>query len=479
MHNYTREDIIRIVEEEDVAFIRLQFTDIFGTLKNMAVTVGQLEKALNNKCMFDVSSLEGIEGEEDCDMYLYPDLSTFEIFPWRPQQGKVARLICDVYRKDGTPYEGDPRYVLRKAVAEAEEMGYSMNVGPECEFFLFHTDEDGLPTTVTHEEGGYFDIGPLDLGENARRDMILTLAEMGFEIISSHHEIAPAQHEIDFHYDEAMVTADNLMTFKMVVKTIAKRHGLHATFMPKPKSETYGSGMHINLSLYGRDGMNVLYNAEDVNGLSEEGYYFIGGLMKHMKAITCITNPTVNSYKRFVPGYEAPVYIAWSMQNRSPLIRIPAVDGEETRIELRSPDSAANPYLTIALCLAAGLDGIKNKITPPENIQKNIAFYRKKHKKTQKDLAAAIGVTAAAVSSWECGNNTPDVDTLFMICKALHVGFYDMCGISADNSPLTDDENNLLNTYKILNDAGRQKLLERAVELRDLGYVKGDVEKMA
>lgn len=290
----------------------------------------------------------------------------------RPQQGKVARLICDVYRKDGTPYEGDPRYVLRKAVAEAEEMGYSMNVGPECEFFLFHTDEDGLPTTVTHEEGGYFDIGPLDLGENARRDMILTLAEMGFEIISSHHEIAPAQHEIDFHYDEAMVTADNLMTFKMVVKTIAKRHGLHATFMPKPKSATYGSGMHINLSLYGRDGMNVLYNAEDVNGLSEEGYYFIGGLMKHMKAITCITNPTVNSYKRFVPGYEAPVYMGWSAKTRGPLIRVSADKERKSRLELRSPDATANPYLALAVLLKAGLDGIKNKIMPPANIDENI-----------------------------------------------------------------------------------------------------------
>ena len=223
MHNYTRDDIFHIVEEEDVAFIRLQFTDIFGTMKNMAVTVGQLEKALDNRCMFDVSSLEGVADEEESDMYLYPDLSTFEIFPWRPQQGKVARLICDVYKKDGTPYEGDPRYVLRKAVAEAKEMGYTMNVGPECEFFLFHTDDDGRPTTVTHEQGGYFDVGPLDLGENARRDMILTLEDMGFEIISSHHEIAPAQHEIDFHYDEAMITADNLMTFKMVVKTIAKR----------------------------------------------------------------------------------------------------------------------------------------------------------------------------------------------------------------------------------------------------------------
>ena len=372
MHNYTRDDIFHIVEEEDVAFIRLQFTDIFGTMKNMAVTVGQLEKALDNRCMFDVSSLEGVADEEESDMYLYPDLSTFEIFPWRPQQGKVARLICDVYKKDGTPYEGDPRYVLRKSVAEAKEMGYTMNVGPECEFFLFHTDDDGRPTTVTHEQGGYFDVGPLDLGENARRDMILTLEDMGFEIISSHHEIAPAQHEIDFHYDEAMITADNLMTFKMVVKTIAKRHGLHATFMPKPKSETYGSGMHINLSLYKNDGTNALYNAEDENGLSQEGYYFIGGLMKHMKAITCITNPTINSYKRFVPGYEAPVYMGWSAKTRGPLIRVSMEKEDNSRLELRSPDATANPYLALAVLLKAGVDGIKNQIMPPKNIDENI-----------------------------------------------------------------------------------------------------------
>ena len=371
MHNYTREDILRLVEEEDVAFIRLQFTDIFGTMKNMAVTVSQLEKALDNRCMFDVSSLDGLSGEEDSDMYLYPDLSTFEIFPWRPQQGKVARLICDVYRTDGTPYEVDPRYVLKKAIAHAAELGYTLNAGPECEFFLFHTDDDGLPTTLTHERGGYFDVGPVDFGENARRDMVLTLEDMGFEITSSHHEIAPAQHEIDFRYDEALVTADNLMTFKMVVKTIAKRHGLHATFMPKPKIETYGSGMHINLSL-NRDGVNAFQSETDPNGLSREGYYFIGGLMKHMKAVTCITNPTVNSYKRFVPGYEAPVYMGWSSKTRGPLIRVPSGRGENTRIELRSPDATANPYLALAVLLMAGLDGIENQIMPPECIDENI-----------------------------------------------------------------------------------------------------------
>ena len=380
MHNYTRDDIMRLVEEEDVAFIRLQFTDIFGTMKNMAVTVSQLEKALDNRCMFDVSSLDGLSGEEDSDMYLYPDLSTFEIFPWRPQQGKVARLICDVYRTDGTPYEVDPRYVLKKAIAEAAEMGYTLNAGPECEFFLFHTDEDGLPTTLTHEKGSYFDVGPVDFGENARRDMVLTLEEMGFEILSSHHEIAPAQHEIDFRYDEALVTADNLMTFKMVVKTIAKRPGLHATFMPKPRIETYGSGMHINLSL-NRGGVNAFQSEDDVNGLSREGYYFIGGLMKHMKAITCITNPTVNSYKRFVPGYEAPVYMGWSSRTRGPLIRVPSGRGENTRIELRSPDATANPYLALAVLLMAGLDGIKNKIMPPDCIDENIQKMSPKRRK--------------------------------------------------------------------------------------------------
>ena len=372
MQEYTRGDILRIVEEEDVEFIRLQFTDIFGTMKNMAVTVSQLEKAMDNRCMFDVSSLDGFSGEEDSDMYLYPDLSTFEIFPWRPQQGKVARFICDVYRADGTPYEIDPRHVLKREIASAEKMGYTMYVGPECEFFLFHTDEDGVPTTLTHEQGGYFDVGPLDLGENARRDMILTLEDMGFEIISSHHEIAPAQHEIDFRYDEALVTADNLMTFKMVVKTIAKRHGLHATFMPKPKMETYGSGMHINISLSREDGSNAFRDKNDKNGLSKEGYYFIGGLMKHMKAITCITNPTVNSYKRFIPGYEAPVYMGWSAKTRGPLIRVTTGSGDNTRIELRSPDATANPYLALAVLLRAGLDGIKNEIMPPENIDENI-----------------------------------------------------------------------------------------------------------
>lgn len=372
MNNYTREDILQMVEEEDVGFIRLQFTDLYGTLKNLAVTVNQLEKALNNGCMFDGSAIDGFVGIEESDMYLHPDLNTFEIFPWRPQQGKVARLLCDIYTPDGKPYEGDPRYILRKTTQRAAEMGYEFQVGPECEFFLFHTDEDGLPTTTTHEQAGYFDIGPVDLGENARRDMVLTLEDMGFTVEASHHESAPAQHEIDFHYDEAISTADNIMTFKMVIKTIAKRHGLHATFMPKPKSEVNGSGMHLNMSLC-KNGVNVFSDQSDSNGLSQDAYYFIGGLMQHMKAITLVANQTVNSYKRFVPGYEAPVHIAWSAKNRSPLIRIPATNaGEGTRVELRSPDPCANPYLTLALCLAAGLDGIENQTMPPESVDQNI-----------------------------------------------------------------------------------------------------------
>jgi glutamine synthetase len=378
--NYTKQDIIRLVEEEDVEFIRLQFTDIFGNLKNVAITASQLEKALNNECMFDGSSIEGFARIGETDLYLYPDLSTLEIFPWRPQQGKVARLICDVYRPDRQPSEGDSRYILKRAIEKAAEMGYRFEVGPECEFFLFHTDENAMPTTITHEQAGYFDLSPLDFGENARRDMVLNLEEMGFEVEASYHEVAPAQHEIDFRYDEALATADNIMTFKLTVKTIAKRHGLHATFMPKPKYGVNGSGMHLNMSL-SKDGRNIFADESDKLGLSREAYYFIGGIMKHMQGMTAITNPLVNSYKRLVPGYEAPVYIAWSAVNRSPLIRIPATRGEGTRIELRSPDSAANPYLALAVCLRAGLEGIENKIMPPESVDSNLLALSAQEKK--------------------------------------------------------------------------------------------------
>ena len=407
MSNYSKADIIRMVEEEDVEFIRLQFTDMFGTLKNVAITSSQLEKALNNECMFDGSSIEGFVRIEESDMYLHPDLDTFTIFPWRPQQGKVARIICDVYGTDQKPFEGDPRYILKKVIKEAADMGYQFDVGPECEFFLFHQDDEGQPTTISHERAGYFDLGPVDLGENARRDMVLTLEDMGFEIEASHHEAAPAQHEIDFRYDEALKTADNIMTFKLAVKTIAKRHGLFASFMPKPRYGINGSGMHINMSLF-KDEKNIFADESDELGLSQEAYYFIGGIMKHMKGMSVITNPLVNSYKRLVPGYEAPIYIAWSATNRSPLIRIPASRGAGTRVELRCPDPAANPYLALAVCLAAGLDGIRNQITPPESVTENV-FEMRLSKKNQLGIESLPADLGEAIHEFEADTYIQEV----------------------------------------------------------------------
>ncbi len=372
MKRYTKQDIIDRVENEDIQFIRLQFTDIFGALKNVAISASQLERALDNKCMFDGSSIDGYARIEESDMCLYPDLDTFEIATWRPQVGKVARMICDVYRPDGVPFIGDSRYILKKVLKKAAKMEYTFNVGPECEFFLFHTDDNGMPTTVTHEKASYFDVAPLDLGENARRDIVLTLESMGFEIEASHHEVAPAQHEIDFKYDNALRTADNIQTFKFAVKSIAKRHGLYASFMPKPVTGVDGSGMHINMSLF-KNKKNIFADPKGELGLSKECYHFMAGLLKHAKAITLIGNPIVNSYKRLVAGYEAPIDIGWSCMNRSPLIRIPAQRGAETRIEFRSPDPAANPYLLLACCLAAGLDGIENELEVPAKINSN--FY--------------------------------------------------------------------------------------------------------
>lgn len=371
MKRYTREDIIRMVQEEDVEFIRLQFTDILGTLKNVAVTAGQLEKALDNRYMFDVSPIKGFTRERKTDLYLHPDYDTFEIFPWRPQHGKVARLICNICYADGTPYEADARCILQKVIAEAAEMGYVLEAGPECEFFIFHCDENGLPTTLTHEQAGYFDVSPMDLGENARRDIVMMLEDMGFEIKASYHEAAPAQHEVDFMHDEALKTADNIMTFKMAVKSIARRHGLHATFMPKPKYGVNGSGMHLKMALL-KDGKNVFEDPNGEYGLSKDGLYFIGGLMEHIRGMTAVLNPLVNSYKRIVSGYEAPVYITWSAFDRTQMIRTTQDKDDGCRIELRSPDSAANPYLALALCLKAGLDGIKNETMPPKSMGWNL-----------------------------------------------------------------------------------------------------------
>jgi len=369
---YTKADILEIVDKEDVRFIRLQFADMFGALKNVAITKSQLEKALNNQCMFDGSSIEGFVRIEESDMYLYPDYDTFLIFPWTDSPAKVARLICDVYRPDGEPFEGDPRYVLKKVLKEADDMGYTFNVGPECEFFLFKTDEEGQPTTKTNDMGSYFELGPTDQGEHARRDMCITLENMGFEIEASHHEVAFGQHEIDFKYSDALSAADNIVTFKLAVKTVAAQHKLHATFMPKPIYGACGSGMHVNMSLCSKNGDNVFYDKTGENELSKEALSFIAGILEHAKGMTCITNPLVNSYKRLVPGFEAPVYIAWSAENRSPLVRIPSSRGAGTRVELRNPDPAANPYLVMAVCLACGLEGIKKGLTPRESTNVNI-----------------------------------------------------------------------------------------------------------
>lgn len=372
MH-YTKQDIIQIVKDEDVEFIRLQFTDMFGDFKNMAVTTSQLDKVLENRCVFNSSMIEGFLSVEEPDIYLYPDLDTFEIFPWRPQQGKVARFICDLYRADGTPFEADSRHILQKTLLGAKELGYRFQAGPECEFFLFDLAQDGNATTQTKEKGSFFDIGPVDSGENARREMVMTLEEMGFEVEASYHANAPAQHEIDFRYSDALTAADNLMTFRMVVRTIARRHGLHATFMPKPKSGVEGSGMHLNLSLYNVEGKNLLSDPGVEDGLSEAGRHFVAGLLAHIDGITAITNPLVNSYKRLVPGYGAPVYIAWSAAaNRTALVRTGLKKGKVNRIELRCPDPSANPYLAFAVCIAAGLDGIQKKLVPPPCVEGNI-----------------------------------------------------------------------------------------------------------
>ena len=368
----TREEILQMVENEDVEFIRLQFTDMFGTLKNVAVTATQLQYMKDNRYLIDGSCMYGELRTGEEDMYLCPDLDTFVILPWRPQQGKVARLLCDVCRADGTPLAVSPREILKKTIEKVEKEGYTFQIDPECEFFLFHTDEDGGATSVTHDKGGYLDLGPLDLGENARRDMVLTLEEMGIDVESSFHEVATGQHELDFCPAAALRTADQLMTAKFAIRTIAKRHGLHATFMPKPKTGVHGSGLHLSFSLF-QEGKDVFADKSDEYGLSKEAYYFMGGLMKHISGIAAITNPLVNSYKRLTPGYGAPIYVAWSAKNRSPLIRIPLTGDGIMAIELRCPDSAANPYLALAVCMAAGLDGIKQKIVPPSPVDRNIS----------------------------------------------------------------------------------------------------------
>ena len=409
MAKYTKDDIFRIANEENVKYIRLQFTDLLGIIKNVEIPVSQLEKALGNKMMFDGSSIEGFVRIEESDMYLYPDLDTWVIFPWTPEKGKVARLICDIYNPDGTPFEGDPRNNLKRILKEMEALGFThFNLGPEPEFFLFKVDEKGNPTLELNDNGGYFDLAPTDLGENCRRDIVLELEEMGFEVEASHHEVAPGQHEIDFKYADALKACDDIQTFKLVVKTIARKHGLHATFMPKPLFGVNGSGMHCNLSLF-RGNENAFYDPSSELQLSEVARHFLAGILKHATSFTAVTNPTVNSYKRLVPGYEAPCYVAWSARNRSPLIRIPASRGLSTRVEVRSVDPAANPYLAMAVLLAAGLDGIKNKIAVPAPVDRNIYVMTK----SEREKAGIVDLPATLAEALD------NLKTNEVICNAL------------------------------------------------------------
>jgi glutamine synthetase len=364
-------DILDLATANNVRFLRLQFTDILGINKNVEVPASQFEKALAGDMMFDGSSIEGFVRIEESDMLLAPDLSTFQIFPWGEENSRVARVICDINTTDGKPFAGDPRGVLKKVIARARKLGFTMNAGMEAEFFMFKPRPDEEPSTVTHDVGSYFDLAPTDLGEDARRAIVDVLERMGFEVEAAHHEVAHGQHEIDFRYAEALKTADNIATFRFVVKYIARTFGLTASFMPKPIFGQNGSGMHTHQSLF-RESENAFWDKDAEWELSSTALHYIGGLLRHARAITAITNPLVNSYKRLVPGYEAPVNVAWSMRNRSPMIRIPDRRGTGTRIELRIPDPSANPYLALAVQLAAGLDGIATNADAREPVNTNI-----------------------------------------------------------------------------------------------------------
>jgi glutamine synthetase len=367
----SKDDLLEMMQAQQVRFLRLQFSDIMGTIKNVEVPQSQFEKALAGDIMFDGSSIEGFVRVEESDMVLRPDFDSFAVFPWGDAENRVARLICDVYTSDDRPFQGDPRWVLKRQIESAQKLGYQMMAGCEAEFFLFHRTPEGSPSRITHDSGGYFDLTPVDLGEVARRDIVNVLELMGFEVEAAHHEVAQGQHEIDFRYSDALTTADDLATFKFVVRNIALQHGLHATFMPKPIFGQNGSGMHTHQSLF-EDGENVFFDAKAPDQMSKIMRWYVGGLLRHARSFCAVTNPLVNSYKRLVPGYEAPVNVAWSHHNRSPLVRIPARRGKGTRLELRMPDPSANPYLALAVQLAAGLDGIRGKSNPPEPVDRNI-----------------------------------------------------------------------------------------------------------
>jgi glutamine synthetase len=386
-----RARIFQRVEGERVKFIRLQFTDILGVIKNVEVPDRQFADALDGRIMFDGSSIEGFVRIEESDMYLRPDLSTFQVFPWTdPAGARVARLICDIANPDGTPFAGCPRSTLKRAIAKAAEQGFTMMAGPETEFFLFHR-RDGRPTTETHDSASYFDLAPVDLGEDVRREIVLALEQMGMHVEAAHHEVAPGQHEIDFHYDDVLTTADNVSTCRFIVKNVALRNDLHATFMPKPIYGVNGSGMHTHQSLF-RGATNAFHDADGEWQISRSCLYYIGGLLRHAKGCCAITNPLVNSYKRLVPGYEAPTAIAWSEKNRSPLVRVPAARGTATRIELRLPDPSCNPYLALSVMLRAGLDGIAQEMDPGPPVNKNI--YKMSHRERRHlridDLPASL-----------------------------------------------------------------------------------------
>lgn len=371
----TKEYIKEQVKEKNVRFLRLMFTDILGIIKNVEVPITQLDKVLDGEMMFDGSSIEGFVRIQESDMYLKPDFNTWLVFSWETdssKKGKVARLICDIVNPDGTPFTGDPRTNLKRVLKEAEELGFTdFNLGPEPEFFLFKLNENDEVTENLNDNGGYFDLAPNDLAENCRRDIVLELEDLGFEIEASHHEVAPGQHEIDWKYANAVEACDNIQTFKLIVKTVARKYGLHATFMAKPIFGINGSGMHCNMSLFNENG-NAFFDENGPLQLSETAYKFLAGLMDHAPAFTAITNPTVNSYKRLVPGYEAPVYIAWSGRNRTPMIRVPESRGMSTRLEVRSVDPMTNPYLALAVMLKAGLDGIKRDLKATEPTTDNI-----------------------------------------------------------------------------------------------------------
>ncbi len=369
----TKQDILKIIKEENIHFFRLQFVDVNGFMKNVAIPRSQIEKALDGEMMFDGSSIDGFARINESDMYLKPDYDTFVILPWRQKNGvAAARIICDVAKTDGSPFAGCPRVNLKRVLAEARELGYTMNVGTECEFFLFNRDDTGAPTTNTHDSAGYFSVDPEDSGIDCRREIIETLEQMGFEIEASHHEVARGQHEVNFKYANALACADNTVTFKWVVKTIARKHNLHATFMPKPLFAINGSGMHTNQSLFRLDGSNAFFDPAGPLQLSTVAYQYIAGIAEHARGFAAVTNPLVNSYKRLVSGYEAPVYVAWSASNRSALMRIPASRNLSTRVEVRCPDPTCNPYLAFAMMLNAGLDGIKKQLTPPRSVDVNI-----------------------------------------------------------------------------------------------------------